>query len=356
MQDPFFIIGNESGGTHLLGTILDSHSRIAVGPELHLLNHAGMYGDFTCAKKLFWKKWRDAHDLLRRLQRRLFRPRHYTFQHAGPVPFFRRADAYYLSRRQIAGILDMAGSFRDLVLAIGESFLATRSKLIWGKKTLLNVLLLDQILTTFPDCKVVHLARDGRDATLSLTRRGCPKLVACGAWGILTASALRYENDHRYLRVSYEELVRQPAEVLTSVCKHLGVDFEENMLSPGSNVYWQTWGGLEYGATWTHKPTDGISSKSVGKYRTGMPEHDQRLFMSIVFTQLGKHVLGTPYSGNGELMRKLGYASSLGSPSSMPLCIEVKEPRELALLEAGWVTLQRCPEGRQLEGGPDIGT
>ncbi len=100
----------------------------------------------------------------------------------------------------------------------------------WIDSTPTNLPHLPRIKNDFPDARIVHIIRDGRDVALSLEKRGWSRplpwdksrrLLAAGLYwewivrkGRSFADALR----PNYVEIRYEDLVRKPAEVLS----HLG--------------------------------------------------------------------------------------------------------------------------------------
>ena len=59
-------------------------------------------------------------------------------------------------------------NYADLVRAIFEEYAKGKGKSRWGDKTPTYVLDLDLLCRLFPNCRVIHLVRDGRDVAVSL--------------------------------------------------------------------------------------------------------------------------------------------------------------------------------------------
>jgi hypothetical protein len=90
--------------------------------------------------------------------------------------------------------------------------------------------------------RYVHIIRDPRDIAASLfTRRnetaperGDSLARICYLWGVSVghcSSALAHIPD-RYYPLRYEDLVRNPREVMHGVCNFLGIDFDDRVLNP----------------------------------------------------------------------------------------------------------------------------
>ena len=83
--------------------------------------------------------------------------------------------------------------------------------------------------------RIIYLTRDGRGVYNSRRSSGFSRHESASAWYKYNKRASTYlaaniPAEHLF-RVKYEELVNHPAETLSSICKFLGIAFEENMLN-----------------------------------------------------------------------------------------------------------------------------
>ena len=124
-----------------------------------------------------------------------------------------------------------------------------RGKPRWGDKTPMYMQHLPLLERLFPDARYVHLVRDGRDAALSFL--AMPEGVVTRTWAHPTSAAdfacqwrteieaartLGGRVGDRYVEVRYEHLAAEPEETLRSICEHVGVAFEPQMLDYAGRV------------------------------------------------------------------------------------------------------------------------
>ena len=96
----------------------------------------------------------------------------------------------------------------------------------WGCKEPRTTLFASVRLEIFPDARIVHIIRDGRDVALSLDKRGWSRplpwdkgksLLAAGIyWEWIVRKGRKYGAmlGSNYMEVRYEELVSDPGESL----------------------------------------------------------------------------------------------------------------------------------------------
>lgn len=152
-----------------------------------------------------------------------------------------------VARRQIAELepdLDrVRREFRDgpatygrLFALLHEQYGERCGKPRWGDQTGLIERFADEIVTSYPSARFIHMIRDPRDRYAALLERGGrrPGLVgqATGAWltsaSLARRNATRYPSAYRVLR--YETLVTEAEETMRDVCTFLEEEFEPAML------------------------------------------------------------------------------------------------------------------------------
>lgn len=135
-------------------------------------------------------------------------------------------------------------------------------------------------LSTFPNCKIIHLVRDPRDMALSWKHSdNHPGAVmhASTIWNeeqnqaLLLSNCLRDSNN--FMTVRYEDLLSNPEKTLRLVCEHLGLDFEEQMLEFHSSD--RTERNAKRLRDWTNlaKP---VMKNNFNKYKNGLAESEIR--------------------------------------------------------------------------------
>jgi len=213
---PFFIIGFQRSGTTLLRLMFDNHPDLAIP-----LDTVGLWARYEARLPEYGSPDDDAAsrrliaDLLAEERIRLWET---------PLT----VDEVLRHRRR--------GGFAGIMEAFHLAYAAHHGKRAWGDKDPGNMERIDQLNRWFPECRIVHIIRDGRDACLSQTRQdfGFADLFECAlAWreqvewvrrigGVLGPS--------RYAEVRYEDLVAQPEAELRRLCDFLGVNWQPAML------------------------------------------------------------------------------------------------------------------------------
>ena len=144
-------------------------------------------------------------------------------------------------------------------------------------------------LEAWPDARVIHLVRDGRDVCASWIKFGWVGNGLEGArhwneaadeWRATEASLGR----ERYIEVRFEDILRDTTGELTRIADWIGVGYDARMLSyPEHTTY------------------SAIDSSQSGKWRRNLARRDLRLFEGAA----------------GDALRELGYALS-GHPPLRP--------------------------------------
>jgi hypothetical protein len=126
--------------------------------------------------------------------------------------------------------------YADLIDAIFMVYAESKGKRRWGDKTPgygYHLELLDRL---FPNSRIVHLVRDGRDIAISL--RGVswgstdlPKVAQKWMLETLLCHKMGGLLGERFLEIRYEELVDNPEAALRLICTHLGEPFSGEMLN-----------------------------------------------------------------------------------------------------------------------------
>jgi len=124
------------------------------------------------------------------------------------------------------------------------SYLKTRNFNVWCEKTPKNILVYDKILDRLGEnTRIINMIRDGRDVITSQHPNGKNKYcVDEDRW--INDNSLDYK-DKRILNVKFEELITHPKAILTSICNHIGLEFEESLLqyhritNVSNNIAWK---------------------------------------------------------------------------------------------------------------------
>jgi len=266
---PIFIVGCPRSGTALLRDLLRSHPRLTFPPESHFIPafYRG-YGDPRTE--------REAIVLARRILK---------------LEWIR-----FWNLPMEAGAFAPDRSFRDILCRLYGAWAHYEKKPRWGDKTPHYVADIAALAEIFPEGKIIHIIRDGRDVAISWLKSGHePRNLFVGAerWdsyvraGRASGGKLPSGN---YQEIRYESLLRRPEETMTSVCEFIGEPFVEAVLhpSPARPMVRQPIFGRRrlFPVTRAY-----VIAKNIEKWKIEMPLPDRRLFESVA----------------GDLLTELGY-------------------------------------------------
>lgn len=226
MANPYlFIVGCPRSGTTLLKRMVDAHSRLAMTEELHWIPRMYHKGNLVSEGAV-------TSELIPRLL---------------DLPRFA---ALGIGRE---ALLKLAANGRPVsypafVTGIFELYGRAQGKELTGDKTPDHVRWLDTLHALWPEARVVHLIRDGRDVCLSMANWPKARAKNPGTFPTwkddpVSTSALWWELNVRlgrkfgsalgpelYYEVRYESLVSQPETECAALCSFLRLAYEGGML------------------------------------------------------------------------------------------------------------------------------
>jgi len=215
MNAPFFIVGSGRSGSTLLRVILCAHSRIAIPPETYFIK--------PLLERLPAGKPLDAAQLARAVD---IITGHYRWPDMGLT---RERFEHDVARLEKPGL-------RDVMNVIYDFHLDREGKTIWGDKTPPYVSIIPGLVALYPEARIIHLLRDGRDVAKSFQKVGWygPWLHDnTSEWRSAVHSVRECRAAHPEIgihEVRYEDLVRDTETTIRSVCRYLGIEFEPGML------------------------------------------------------------------------------------------------------------------------------
>ena len=225
MANPYlFIIGCPRSGTTLLQRVVDAHPKVAILPEAHWIYHVLMDPSVVIENGTVSPGLISA-----------------LLQH----PKFATLDITEEQLQRLIG--EQPGlSYASFVSRIFDLYWQTQGKEIVGNKTPGLVRRLDVLHALWPEARIVHLIRDGRDVYLSMTNRRLyvsnpealgsseDPVASAAVWWELNVeqgrNARALFSAERYFEVRFESLVNDPAEICASLCTFLGVPYSEAMV------------------------------------------------------------------------------------------------------------------------------
>ncbi len=288
MVDAVFIVGEQRSGSNLLRLILDQSSELVAPHPPHILQRlmplVHLYGDLE-EERAFSRLVEDVCRLVE----------------TNPVPW----DGVMLDREE-ARARCRRNSLVAVYGAVLDLYAETHNARGWVCKSMQNIRWAEQLDDYFPYSKYVYLYRDPRDVALSFSKAVIgekhPYFIA-SQWAELQRLCLG-ERDRigteRFHSVCYEELTRQPREVVAALCDFLCIEFDETMLSfhrsreaSRTAIASQLWQNLD-------QPIMGTNTK---KFQKEMSEQDIRIVESLT----------------GDIMDRLGYSRQYVKSGSEPV-------------------------------------
>jgi hypothetical protein len=298
-ERPVFILCSASSGSTLLSIILDRHPDIAIGPELFFFDKPFIYQNFKNFK----------FELNKRLKKGAL-----SGGQVQNIDFLINKESYFWDTRRILDLVEHVNNLKEFVDCFFSHFLEQRKKKIWGEKTGSNAYHLDSILAIYPNCRIIHLARNPIDTIESIKKRGGSGYHAVSHYLYNHAAALSYKNCDGYLRVRYEDLVVEPEKQLKSICKHIGVEFSSTMLqrNKNENDYWKKCVSIRnIQKSWHHKPFDKLDASLVGTKEGFSAPEDFYLFKNLYLSKRSLAKLKLPAEWSqmscSTIANELGY-------------------------------------------------
>lgn len=213
--ESFFIFGSPRSGTSLLSRMMDSHEHLVVPQESLLFkmfsSFLKYYGDLSLI------------DNQKTLLEDMLKTR--VIGYWSPQPKY----------EDVLALIVKPG-FGGVVEALIRSTAPDKQLRLWGEKSPGHVFYWSQIIAAFPNAKIVHIIRDGRDVASSLlnARMGPKTYYAAGKlWVDYIQQMDRVKGEcapENYVEIHYEALLSEPEKNLKEICKTLGIDYSDSML------------------------------------------------------------------------------------------------------------------------------
>lgn len=245
----FFILSNPRSGSSLLRLMLNSHPHICVPPECGFVQW------------LYAKNIKSVDAFVAALSQ------------------CKKIETWNLDMEALTRHLRalQPGSYADMCESVYRFYAADKDLKIWGDKNNYYIHHIDILEAVFPSTKYVHLVRDGRDVACSYKNvmkmrvnsiyaprldTDLDKIAKEWTRNVLTVqSHLDRAADDRHITLRYEDLVRDPAGTLRSLCAFLRVDYRKEMLNYYSEDNHDEPAALMEWKLKTKQPVDESSSK-----------------------------------------------------------------------------------------------
>jgi hypothetical protein len=133
---------------------------------------------------------------------------------------------------------DESASYPRFFLYLMQAYARHHGATRYGDKTPWNIRHLETIVRWFPKARIIHMVRDPRAHIASkrrLPRTSRDVLTSTVKWRIDLDAAARFmrsglASPEQFLEVRYEDLVRNPDDVVQRLCQMIGVPFVREML------------------------------------------------------------------------------------------------------------------------------
>ena len=245
---PIFLCGPSRSGTAMLRSALNGHPSVHIAGETHYFDDLRQRFEDPASVVLSGDLASEATDYFCSLS-------HRPYGHDGDPTQGR------ISRQRLRQRAEQLGGTADSYFqAFCEIETEQASKSIWGEKTPRHIFRINEILTKFPDAKVICMSRDPRavvasyrdwrnqggfdfdkdpghlealEAEHNRVRRSYHPATIAMLWRAQSNAAIRARDhwgpDKVYLQ-RYEDLVAEPERELRELTGWLGLSFEQSML------------------------------------------------------------------------------------------------------------------------------
>lgn len=283
--NPIIIGGSGSSGSTLLKSLLNRHSKIAIGPELSIFN-----------KNMFFEtpfeKIKNNINII--LENGMCTDGWFLY----PTTLC-DFEKYGWSKTDLIKMTTSKESHKDFIDDFMSVFLEKSQKNLWAEKTPANSYCFNEFNTLYPNARFVHIYRDGKDVVTSLIKRGMNPFYATMMWLYNTSSALKYKNKSNFFEVKYESLVKNPKGTLKNLLSFLNLDYEPTIFTKND---FET----DEITSWNNSPTGKISSGSIGTHRN-MDNYSKYVFNNTIINKRHAKKKNITLITTKELLELYGY-------------------------------------------------
>lgn len=217
----------------------------------------------------------------------------------GRMPLAPLAAGYGIPLEEIRALRAGSVSQAAFIDAVAARYRTLRGRPRWAEKTPLNIRHARWILARWPEARIIHVVRDGRDVVCSLRTHAERRWVDGGwvkvpapersvaewarRWVADTGAGLALRDDPRVLTVRYEDLARTPAAEIARVLAFLGEPPVADLLA------------VEEDTTDARPDAAGpVSTRSIGRWREDLTPDEQAAVLAVA----------------GARLRELGYLAA----------------------------------------------
>ncbi len=256
-NQPIFIVGCERSGTTILRLMLNEHSRIALPPQTKF------------SRKLYKRRLLFGNLLKKENRKKIIQ-----------WMLERKSNTKLMDLQLDDGVLEKMWEKRatlgDITAAVFQQYSLERNKSRWGDKRPYYIRYIAQLVRLYPDARIIHVIRDGRDCVASLKRM--PWWKKSAIYSILNwRHAIRMGSDainiyeDQFMEIRYEDLINEPELHLREICKFLGETYEPAMVNFHLNAEQNIPG---YKQPWHYKTSKPLSAKFIGQWQEELSKNE----------------------------------------------------------------------------------
>ena len=246
-----FIVGTGRCGTTILASVLNAHSRICIPPELQVIFSYSGNGDRYYEKFMSGEMGR-------------FRARQFIKLSKLVCPY--DISKFFDYEQHFKGLDYPQTDLKRLLHELFDHICYAHGKDIFIEQTPWYGQRLDLLKELFPEMKVIHLVRDGRDVALSYARtvwwsKDVGQNLLQWEKEVNIVKEFGAKNPDNFLEIRYEDLACNPEQELQKILNALGLSFEPDMLNSAKLInYWSMFKG----------DTGGMHSKQYQQWEQSM--------------------------------------------------------------------------------------
>lgn len=284
----FFLVGCPRSGTTLLTSFLAAHPQIASFPETNFFySITGQY-----EPRIFGRKPSRLIDKLRKIRSNL-RVRlgvaFYGIQRPIPSPVMHDL-LTDIDRKELQDFFPknffLMQHNVDAYTKIMDWLTIEKNKDFWLDKSTVHLGYIDIIERFFPDTKIIHIIRDGKDVVASIydaaqkypdTVWGLryPDLDSCiDIWNKSIQISSKYIDKPNHKLIRYESLVNNPQLVVQELCDFLKIKFDDVMIQDRRKSLQQV--SIENEQRWKSSVAEKIKNKNGTKFYALFSKKEQK--------------------------------------------------------------------------------
>lgn len=287
-ESPIFVVGMPRSGTTLVSSKLSAHPEISIAPESHFLNYWMQRFDpeslnTACGFSSFWDEFIQSE----------------RFQYFEIEPI------------QLLESISQVSQFKakQLFSNLLKEYAQKSKKPRWGEKTPAHYAHIDELLSWYPNARIIYMVRDPRAVAASMKQVpwGGERVIAYALRWNDSIEKLKKWNDSRILMVQYEHFVESPESSLRLICSFVDESFQDQMLgkqsSPvsSSRLYSSDWANAHLSSA--SKP---VNTDSLLRWKTSLSTKEIALIEHLCSDKMEEFSYKTSSI-------KLGIISVLGS-------------------------------------------